>query len=125
MCLLLAWAGHARADGGWLLRDWRAFGLLVLFYPVVEEIAFRGWIQGYLMHGVLADRHWRVLSLPNLITTLLFAAMHLVYHTPYWALLVIAPSLVYGYFRERSGSVMPSIALHAFYNFVYFSLIKL
>jgi membrane protease YdiL (CAAX protease family) len=35
---------------------------------------------------------------------------------------VLLPSLLYGYFRDRHGSVYPAIALHVFYNAGYFLL---
>jgi membrane protease YdiL (CAAX protease family) len=36
---------------------------------------------------------------------------------------VFAPSLVFGYFRERYGSIAPGAVLHVFYNAGYFLLV--
>jgi membrane protease YdiL (CAAX protease family) len=33
-----------------------------------------------------------------------------------WAILVFAPSLVYGFFRDRYNNLYPSIVLHSTYN---------
>ncbi|MEO7557618.1 MAG: JDVT-CTERM system glutamic-type intramembrane protease, partial [Gammaproteobacteria bacterium] len=58
----------------------------------------------------------------NVATTLLFAGFHFFYHAPLWAALVILPSLIFGYFRDRHQRVLPAIVLHVFYNAGYFWL---
>ncbi len=112
-------------DYFWLLKDWHSFAMLVLLQPIIEEISFRGWIQGFLLDRDIGNHKWGLISSANVITTLLFGAIHLVYHTPVWALLVMLPSLLYGYFREKFDSVIPAIALHVFYNLIFFSLLSL
>jgi len=97
--------------------------LLCLVYPVVEELAFRGALQGWLLRyrsgrgAVVAG-----VSGANIVTTVLFVAAHLFYHPPLWALLVFIPSLIFGWFRERYQSVIPGILLHILYNSGYFML---
>ena len=93
--------------------------LLVIWQPVIEEILFRGVIQGGL-HRL----HWarvRLLgfSAANYITSGLFVCAHLVQHSLGWALAVAAPSLLFGHFRERHKQVYSAILLHAFYNACY------
>jgi membrane protease YdiL (CAAX protease family) len=56
------------------------------------------------------------MSLANWVTSLCFAASHLMWHSGLQALTVVVPSLVFGYFRDRYGRITPSVALHVFYN---------
>jgi uncharacterized protein len=92
---------------------------LVLWQPFVEELLFRGFIQGALTQGRWAQNKFLLLSLANYCTTLVFVAAHLLNHSVAWAIAVAAPSLLFGHFRERHGQVYPSIALHAAYNACY------
>lgn len=92
---------------------------LVLWQPVVEELLFRGFIQGRLEQRRWACKQFLFLSVANYCTTLAFVAAHLVHHSIAWALAVAVPSLLFGHFRERHGQVSPSIALHAAYNACY------
>ncbi|MFO7592610.1 MAG: JDVT-CTERM system glutamic-type intramembrane protease, partial [Pseudomonadota bacterium] len=59
-------------------------------------------------------------SLANVLTSLLFATLHLFTHAPLWALSVIAPSLVFGWFWDRYRSILPGTLLHCSYNLSYF-----
>ena len=89
---------------------------LIVWYPFIEELMFRGIIQGQLsIHGVSGDLLPGI-SCANAITSSLFVLLHVVMSPGYWPLVLFAPSLVYGYFRERSGSVVPSMLLHGAYN---------
>lgn len=92
---------------------------VVLWQPVLEELLFRGVIQGQFASAPWGRNRLAGLSAANCVTTVLFALAHLLHHSPLWAAGVIAPSLVFGHFRERYGKVYPSILLHAFYNACY------
>ncbi len=108
-------------DLNWpVTAPWR-FTLLVLIYPVVEEIVFRGLIQESLQR-LFGARHYGPLSLANLVTSIFFVAVHFVYHAPIWAVAVFVPSLVFGFFKERHGGLRSPIVLHVFYNLGYFWL---
>lgn len=109
-------------DHLWLLHDWRSFVWLILLYPVGEEVIFRGFTQEYL-YKKTQEKYLipHIVSFANIITSILFVLIHLVHHAPVWAVLVFFPSLVFGYFKERFSSVLPSILLHSVYNFAYFS----
>ncbi len=96
--------------------------LLCLIYPVVEELAFRGALQGWLSRHPVGKVMAGGLSGANIMTSCLFVVAHLFYHPPVWALLVIGPSLVFGWFRDRYQSVVPAILLHILYNSGYFLL---
>ncbi|WP_223897883.1 JDVT-CTERM system glutamic-type intramembrane protease [Sulfurovum sp. TSL1] len=89
---------------------------LIVFYPVVEELAFRGVIQEFIAAKTKQYPSFLYLSVANIVTSLLFVAMHFVHHAPLWAMLVFIPSLVFGYFKEQYGHIGASIFLHMFYN---------
>lgn len=105
---------HLRAPVGW----W-AWASLVLVQPLLEELVFRGLLQGQaLVWLAREEKPIRIgpLTLANVLVTIVFAALHLSAQPLAWALAVAAPSLVFGHVRERFDSVWPAFALHAFYN---------
>ena len=114
---------HRTEDIFWLLSDIRSLFFLILLYPVIEELVFRGMIQEYIGQKTEQYGHFLGISIANLLTSILFVLMHLVHHTPVWAILVLFPSLVFGYFKEKYAKITPSIVLHIFYNLCYFSFI--
>jgi len=114
---------HKAEDIYWLLSDGKSLLFLILLYPTVEELTFRGVIQEYIAKKTERWRSFLSLSVANLLTSLLFVLIHLVHHEPIWAVLVFFPSLIFGYFKEKFDSVFPSIFLHMFYNFSFFSFI--
>jgi len=95
---------------------------LCLVYPVLEELAFRGALQSWLFRYRVGEFSLYGVSGANIVTSCLFVTAHLLYHPPVWALLVIGPSLVFGWFRDRYQSVVPAILLHILYNSGYFLL---
>jgi len=111
------WLALGRLAGGRMQVDCAVMALVSLAFvqPVVEELVFRGALQGYLL-----DRGWvrRIgpISMANLGTTGAFVALHFMAQPPAWAIAVAAPSLVFGHMRERFGSVLPAMALHSIYN---------
>ena len=60
------------------------FLLPALVYPVLEEIAFRGALQGALWKTRLAGTSWAVISAPNLLTSVAFVAAHF-----FWQALIL------------------------------------
>jgi hypothetical protein len=88
---------------------------LLVVRPFVEELAFRGALQGYLLERG-GSRTVGPLSIANLVTTAAFVALHFTAQPPAWALAVAVPSLLFGHLRERFGSVLPPVALHSIYN---------
>lgn len=89
---------------------------LVIWQPVMEELLFRGVLQGQLDRKRWGRRQFGGFSGANYATTLLFMLAHLVHHSPLWAAATLAPSLLFGYFRDRHRQVYPSVLLHGFYN---------
>lgn len=96
---------------------------LVFWQPVIEELLFRGVIQGCLLHTAWGQKRLGYLSLANLVTSVAFSLAHMASHLLVWSILVLAPSLAFGILRERYDSVYPPIALHVFYNVGYFLLV--
>ena len=103
----------------WPLARPMDFVSVSLLYPVVEEIVFRGLLQGWLAER-LRCRAWRGLSAANIATSVSFTALHFFYHPPLYAASVFIPSLIFGYFRERHDDLTAPIALHVWYNAGYF-----
>ncbi|WP_089936667.1 JDVT-CTERM system glutamic-type intramembrane protease MrtJ [Candidatus Entotheonella palauensis] len=103
------------------LLSW-SFWSLAVWHPLAEELIFRGFLQGQLLDCTWGRRSIAGLSCANGLTTAIFVLGHFWQHPPLWALSVAVPSLVFGYVRDRYGSVYPAIVLHMVYNAGYFSL---
>ena len=99
------------------LEKYYLIGVIIVI-PVVEEVIFRGFLQPWL-----AKRYNQTIikiSLANLITSSIFALLHLFTHPLSMALYTFIPSLIFGYTKERYRRLMPSILLHSSYNGGYF-----
>jgi membrane protease YdiL (CAAX protease family) len=99
-----------------------AFLLAVVWQPIVEELLFRGCLQGFLSIRGWGQRSLVGISIANLLTSMVFTGAHIATHSLLWASLTLFPSLLFGVLRDRSGSVFPPIALHIIYNVGYFML---
>ncbi|MFK7862355.1 MAG: JDVT-CTERM system glutamic-type intramembrane protease [Granulosicoccus sp.] len=102
------------------LRDgtppWKSLLWAALLYPVLEEYVFRGGLQAELFKRTSFSHSKLGVSIANVMTSVLFAAMHLISQPPIWAALVFVPSLVFGWMRDRYSHIYASIALHIVYN---------
>ncbi len=111
----------------WLQMPFRiAFqedGLLLLLYHLLcvampEEVFYRGYMQSRLG----AAFSWKVNLLGGRVgfawvyTALLFAAGHYVISLRPESLATFAPGLLFGWLRERTGSVVASTLFHALCN---------
>jgi membrane protease YdiL (CAAX protease family) len=102
---------------------------LLLLWSTSEEIVFRGGLQP-LLGWVLARATepgsaplpgWSVISIANLVTSLLFCAAHLL-NKPVWVVLGLFPvSLLLGASLERSGRLWVPVALHAYFNLLLYA----
>jgi len=110
-----------KPDFGWPIRDPLRFVYPALLYPIIEEWIFRGFIQDLAQQRLHA---WKLgpLSHANIYTSVLFTALHFIHHPPMWAAAVFVPSLVFGFFKDRTGRLTAPVALHIFYNSGYFWL---
>ncbi|MGB5179022.1 MAG: JDVT-CTERM system glutamic-type intramembrane protease [Gammaproteobacteria bacterium] len=119
--LVLYYIQQPLVQWGWpLLEPWQ-FLLPVVFYPVIEEVIFRGLLQE-LLHEYISQHSLGPFSVANVLTSLVFTALHFLTHSPLWALLVIFPSLVFGFFKDRTGRLPAPVLLHIFYNAGFFWL---
>ncbi len=99
--------------------------MVCLVYPVLEELAFRGFVQSWLIEKPAFARYPLAgLSVANLVTSVLFSAAHFFNQAPLWAASVFFPSLVFGFFRDRFNRVWPSIVLHCWYNTGFFVVLS-
>jgi membrane protease YdiL (CAAX protease family) len=115
VALPVAWGLARFFEPPGALAGWPLLRLMGLD-PLVEELLFRGLIQGAFLKTSAGRTARAGFTLANAGTALLFAAVHMLYHPPIWAALVLVPALVFGFFRDRFGSVAPPILLHVFYN---------
>lgn len=116
--LLLYLVLQPEFDWSWPLTHPARFLWPVVFFPIVEEMVFRGLLQE-LIRNHLSARTLGPLSIANLLTSILFTGLHFVYQPVLLAALVFIPSLVFGFFKDRSNRLTAPIALHMFYNFGY------
>lgn len=96
--------------------QWSFLLKLAILMPVLEEIVFRGGLQAALYTKPFFQRQRWGISVANVLTSLVFASMHLLSQPPLWAALVFLPSLVFGWARDRFNSIVPSVLLHGLYN---------
>jgi membrane protease YdiL (CAAX protease family) len=89
---------------------------LLFVQPAIEELLFRGLLQGALLRTRWGRTTLRGLSAANVVTSALFCVAHLYGQPPAWAAAVFVPSLIFGHLRERTGSVWPALVVHALYN---------
>jgi membrane protease YdiL (CAAX protease family) len=120
MLFWLLWPWLAGSGGNTPAHNWPALAMLVLLQPLLEELLFRGLIQGKLLACAWGSRRLAGLTLANLTSSALFTSLHFTSHTPLWAIGVLLPSLLFGYFRDRHDSIYPAVVLHIFYNAGYF-----
>ena len=102
----------------WPLYSPWIFLSLAMVYPILEEIVFRGLLQEQLHRYIKG--HIGIFTRANILTSIIFTSLHLFYHDPVWAAVVIFPSLIFGYFKDKYQSLIPSIVLHVFYNIGYY-----
>jgi membrane protease YdiL (CAAX protease family) len=114
----------------WLAPGWNqgiqpglfAFLVMVTWQPLIEELLFRGIVQGQLQLKPAFRNKIGIISVANLMTSLLFVLAHLANHSPAWAMAVAIPSMIFGHFRDRHHTLLPCILLHSFYNFCYLAI---
>jgi len=102
------------------------FYYYIIIVPVLEEWIFRGNIQRMLKdkldknkeisETVLSDTADSFISVQNVITSVLFASMHLIYSPASHALMVFIPSLIFGLVYDRHQKLIIPVFLHGFYN---------
>ena len=115
----LWWWRQPIIDLSWPLHAPLRFILPVVIYPLLEEIIFRGGVQPFLLKYSLGQFSRNGVTLANLTTSIIFAFTHFLVHGTILAAATFFPSLAFGYFRDRYGSLTLPIVLHSFYNCGY------
>lgn len=87
-----------------------------LFYPILEELVFRGILQKHLYEYRWGKTSYIGISHANLTTSAAFICAHLIHQPIEWAILVALPSLIFGICRDKYQSVIPGMILHIVYN---------
>lgn len=97
---------------------WHAFAAQLVLIALPEEFFFRGYFQSTMNR--MFSRPWRVLGVQLgwgwIITALVFAFAHSVIFYRWWHFAIFFPALVFGYLRERTGSITAPILFHAASN---------
>ena len=106
-------------EWGWPLAAPAQFLLLVVIYPVLEELVFRGALQGWLRSRNWGMHEWSRVTSANAITSVAFTLTHFIVNPVLLSVSVFIPSLIFGYFRDRYDRLHASIVLHVFYNAGY------
>lgn len=96
--------------------NWVFLFSLIIWQPFIEELLFRGVIQGQLSKYRWGKRAVFHITAANFLTSAAFIVVHLVNSALLWSFAIFIPSLIYGYFRDRFSSVYPSMILHGIYN---------
>ena len=99
----------------WASAIWLVFRLLgaVLVVPIVEEMAFRGAIQPVavrFLSGAVGGSFAACLGI--ILSSVVFAALHTSIVAGFIA------SLLYGWIRHRSNSLLPPIIAHVVTNLI-------
>lgn len=99
--------------------------LNILFFQVLlvalpEEFFFRGYMQ--TTFNEIFKSRWRILGV-NLgwswiLTAALFALAHSIVVVQWWHFAIFFPALLFGYLRERTGSITVPILFHAASNII-------
>lgn len=105
----------------WPIVSPMAFIIPVVLYPVLEEIVFRGMVLEYCQKKIPGVILFHI-SKANFFTSILFTALHFIYHPPLWASAVFIPSLIFGFLKERHQSLIAPILIHVFFNAGYYWL---
>ena len=89
--------------------------LLFIIAPVLEELVFRGLLQGEFGRTKWGKLQRFGVSFANVLTSALFVLAHgLRMGLGAWT--VLLPSLILGWLKDRCGSVVPCIVVHALFN---------
>jgi membrane protease YdiL (CAAX protease family) len=113
---LLLWPWVPAWDGEYFKEGLYSAIALFAFIPIIEEVLFRGFLQGWLLHKEWFNKLAAGASRANWCTSIVFACAHLWQHA-----LILVPgyfvvSLLLGHFRERYRGILVPILLHGYYN---------
>jgi CAAX protease family protein len=96
---------------------WIIMGLLsIVGAPIVEELFFRGLIQGAFTRRVGP-------TAAIFVTALIFCFAHVLNEGPTAPLVLFPPALILGYLRHRYGRLAPGMIAHGTFNAIAFALL--
>ena len=113
---LLVWPWIPAWQGGYGEAGLGSALVLFVAISVIEEILFRGFLQGGLLRRDGFKKIMLGFSRANWLTSLVFAAAHLWQHPLMLIPGYFAVSLVFGYFRECYRGILVPVLLHSYYN---------
>lgn len=109
------WIGLRLVSGGrFVMPSLYMVAVFFVFAPVAEEIFFRGFVQNWLKKRITSIVFG--VSGANVLTSVLFAVVHMAGWGAEHGLMVFAPSLIIGILYDRTGRVSFAILLHSIYN---------
>jgi membrane protease YdiL (CAAX protease family) len=88
----------------------------VVSFAALEEVLFRGFLQGWLLGKSQFNIKIFVFSRANLITSIAFAVAHIWTHSLELLPGYFLVGMVLGYFRERYNGILVPVFLHSYYN---------
>lgn len=102
---------------------------MLLLWSLSEEVVFRGGLQTFvawaLARANVAGRVPRhaglAISVANLVTSLIFCAVHAAYKPALVVLGLFPVSLLLGASLERSGRLWVPMALHSYFNLLLYA----
>lgn len=99
---------------------WKVVVFQLFLIALPEEFFFRGYMQGAF--NLVFRRRWNILGarmgLAWPLTALVFALSHSVVHYAWWHFSIFFPALLFGWLRERTGSITAPILFHAVSNII-------
>ena len=121
----LALLAPEAGDSPGFLRDMTQLQLVVFvwFYAsLCEEVLTRGLLQTLLSGSDSGGTRNRIFTMPVVVSGLVFGAMHLVLVGPLGKMAVVPVILttllgfLAAHYREKTGSLIPAIIVHALFN---------
>ena len=99
---------------------WKTAVFQVLLIALPEEFFFRGYMQTTLnrIFGRPLKFFGANIGLALPITSVVFAFSHSFVHYAWWHFSIFLPALLFGWLRERTGSITAPILFHALSNII-------
>ena len=82
---VLVWWQPPFWQPGWPFSDPGRFLMLIAVYPALEEIVFRGALQGWLHKFSWGGDSFGPITVANIVTSIVFAGLHVLAHSPMMA----------------------------------------
>lgn len=113
--LSAAFEGSGGEDRAWA---WVVVASVVVLVPAVEEILYRGFLQSLLVRTFACEKDSGGRWLAVLVTSVIFALMHVATGVVPWSagVALLALSIGLGVAFERTGRLGVPIVMHALFN---------